>query len=395
MVSISIIMSTARDNFPIIGMPNLHLFHPTIESLKSQSFKDFEMIVVDGLYHLRSNLFEGKDGSLFGLFDKKELKAKYGFEIKHIPVEHNSIHNHGFWLDHRRWNVCGQLNSCLIHARGQLVVRLDDCCEFDSEYLKRIWDSYLSGLWLQGMHIRYLEGKPARLDNTYRNIGYETSIKADLLGEGSEERKKRDDILKSIFGEGGLIRDTRWKTVVEKGGRIFGEAIPASWLYGYSCFELESALRINGFDERFDGQKSLEDSDFGSRLSMVDGGVYRKKWLLDIGHQIIEHEHIGVSEKIIDSRYKPIVCNYSLYRLNQERGKEKGRSNGWMANSDILSKEDIEFVRTESLRHPCSPNGVTGHYEEDLNNRYGGWFDIWLKNQGIFDLREERKLYGL
>lgn len=59
MTAISIIMATARENYPIIGQPKLHMFKPTIDSLKTQSFKDFEFIIVDALYKKRLRLFQG------------------------------------------------------------------------------------------------------------------------------------------------------------------------------------------------------------------------------------------------------------------------------------------------------------------------------------------------
>lgn len=367
MVSISIIMSSARDDYPIVGLPQIHMLKPTIDSLKLQSFKDFQFVFCDALYNYRSGLFE-KDG----MFDKEKLP----FNVKHIPVEHNEKYNHGFWLSNRRWSVCGQLNSCIIHCSGELVIRIDDCCRFDSNYIQNIWDNYQTGLWAQSMYVRYLEGRPAVLNDTYRKIGYE------MNGSGGWDVSGRDKLLKQLYGENELIRDSRYKTVVEKGGRMVGDIIPENWFYGYVSFTLDAALDINGFDERFDGQKSLEDTDFGSRLEIKG---YRKNWVLDQRIQIIEYEHFGISEKVIDNGIKPVVCNYILYKLNREKKM-------FRANSERLSKHDVKYVRKESLKHPCSPNNIKGFYDEDCRGRL---FDIWTKNQGIFDLREERKLYGL
>lgn len=358
MPQISIIMSTARDDFPIIGLPDVHMLQPTIESLKIQKFQNFEFIFCDALYNYRPNLFKGEP------FDKEKL----GFVVKHIPVEHNSRFNHAFWLGHRRWNICGQLNSCLIHASGELVVRIDDCAEFDSRYLQRIWDEYETGLWLQGMHIRYLEGKPARLNKEYMEKGYEAKLSFTF-------EPNRDELLKKIYGENGLIRDSRYKLVNEGGGRIIGSE---EWFYGYSSFTLEAALKVNGFCELFDGDKSLEDSDMGSRL--VTTG-YNGKFLLDVKHQVIEHEHMAVSSKIVDTNVKPIKCNWSLYQVNK-------RKNRWKANSRILSEKDVEFVRSESLKPPCSP--TPNFYDSDCR---GKMFEMWVKNQPVFDLVEERKFY--
>jgi hypothetical protein len=362
MVSISFIMSSAREDFAIVGLPNLHILEPTINSLKIQSSKDFEFIFIDGLYHLRMGLFEGHP------FDKKKLP----FTVKHVPIEHSVLFNHRFPMDNRRWNVCGGLNTGLIHAEGELIVRLDDCCQFSSDYTKKFWEGYKSGYYPMAMHIRYLNGKPAVLNDTYRKVGYEINSSGGWDGN-------RDELLRNLYGENGLVRDSRYKKVVESGGKMVA---PSDWCYGYSSVPLDVALIVNGWDELFDFDKSLEDVDFGNRLTMAG---YGRKFLLDIGLQVIEHEHTGLSNRVMDSGIKPVKCNYAIYEINK-------KNNRWRANSNVLNKHDIKFIRKESLKHPCSPGGVGGYYDEDCKGRR---FDIWTKNMPIFDLREERKLYGL
>lgn len=364
MVNISFIMATARDDFPILGLPKIHLLQPTIESLKIQDYKDFEFIFVDGLFHLRSNLFKGFP------FHGDKLP----FPVTHIPIEHNRFFNHRFPMDNRRWNVCGSLNTGIIHAKGDLIVRLDDCCEFTSDYAKKFWEGYKSGYFPQALHIRYLEGKPAYLNDEYRKKGYEYSTSANF-GYKNAFESNRDEILRKLYGDGGLIRDSRYEIVKKEGGRMIASD---SWSYGYASFTLESALKVNGYDELFDFDKSLEDSDFGSRLTMAG---YANKFLLDVGLQVVEHEHGGLSNKVIDVNGPNVKCNYSIYLINRKKKR-------WRANSTMLDKNDLDFIRQESLRPPCSPR--PNFYDENCN---GKWFNVWAKNQPVFDLREERKLY--
>ena len=76
MPAISVIMPTARDDFPIIGLPDLHLFEPTMKSLVKQNFKDFEVIIVDAFHksepmisvnsHFRLNMFPLIQGTVSG-----------------------------------------------------------------------------------------------------------------------------------------------------------------------------------------------------------------------------------------------------------------------------------------------------------------------------------------
>lgn len=346
MLDISVIMPTARDNYSIIGQPDLHYLKPTIKSLSEQTFRDFEFIFVDALHGQRES---------------------YDFSKLPFPVKNVAVHpNHRFWLDRRRWNVCGQLNTGILHAEGELIVRIDDCSEFDSDFLQRFWDGYQSGYFPCAMHIRYLGGKPARFNEEYRKEGYEAKY--------SESFEKADklSILKMLYGDEGLVRDTRYRVVKAKGGRMIA---PPDWYYGYSSASLEAMLKINGYDELFDGDKSLEDADAGNRLTLAG---YGDKFLLDVEHQVIEHEHKPIPESLITRGLKPIKCNYAIHLLNRRKRR-------WRANSDTLTDKDLEFIRLESLKPPCSPE--PNFYDENCE---GELWKIWASNQPLFDLRTER-----
>lgn len=345
MPSISVIMPTARDEYPIVGMPNLRFLEPTLKSLKSQTFTDFEFIIVDALYDERSYDF-----------------SKLPFPVKHVPIDPR----HRFWLDRGRWGVCGQLNTALLHVEGELIVRVDDCSEFDERFLTRFWETYQSGLWALAMHIRFLKGKPARLNEEYLAEGYE-AIHSDTFEAG-----ERGEFLKKLYGEDGLIRDSRYEQVKARGGKMIA---PYNWMYGYSSFTLEAALKVNGFDEMFDGDKSLEDVDFGSRLEMAG---YRNMFSLDVEHQCIEHEHKPIPERLISSGQKPIKCNYAV--LSNSR-----KHHFFKANTEPLTDEMVADIIEETLKPPCSP--TPGMYEEDCE---GELFLRWVDNPPIFNLREER-----
>ena len=345
MPAISVIMPTARDDYPIIGLPDLHLFEPTMKSLVKQNFKDFEVIIVDAFHKERTHDF-----------------SKLPFPVKHVPIDPR----HRFWLDQGRWGVCGQLNTALLHAEGELIVRVDDCSEFDERFLARFWETYESGLWALAMHIRFLKGKPARLNKEYLDEGYESQYaeKWDTVD--------REVLLKKLYGEDGLIRDSRYDIVKERGGKSIA---PYNWMYGYSSFTLEAALKVNGFDELFDGDKSLEDVDFGSRLEMAG---YRDMFSLDVEHQCIEHEHKPIPERLIPSGQKSIKCNYAVMMNTRGHGF-------FRANTGPLTEKMVESIIEETLKPPCSPN--PGMYEGDCR---GYLFKRWLDNPPSFNLREER-----
>ncbi|KKN07879.1 hypothetical protein LCGC14_1062520 [marine sediment metagenome] len=347
MLDLSVILPLARDDFPIIGLPSIHVLEPTFHSLETQTFKDFELVVVDALYPQKREWIEAREWS---------------FPVKYVPVHPN----HRFWLDRGMWNVCGQLNTGILYVEGELIVRIDDCSEFGEDFLQRFWDGYQSGYFPLAMHMKYLKGKPARYDEEYRKEGHEAKYSESF------EKGEKLEILKRLYGEDGLVRDTRYQVVKARGGRMIA---PPDWYYGYSSASLEALLKINGYDELFDGNKSLEDADAGSRLTMAG---YGGKFLLDIDHQVIEHEHKPIPESLIARGLKPIKCNWAIYLLNRRKRR-------WRANSDNLTEEDLEFIRLESLKPPCSPN--PDFYDENCE---GELWKLWASNQPIFDLRVER-----
>jgi len=260
MVDVSVILITARPEFSIIGLPELDMLANIENCLKRQTFKEFELIVVDTLYDRRIHSFAGLP-----------------FEVKHVPVHPK----HRIWIDRKRYNICGALNTALMYAEGELIVRVDDCSEFDEEYLQRIWDEYETGLWLQGMHVKYLNGKIA------------------------------------VDANGVISQDSRIPITESHGGRCLG---PHEWMYGYATFPMEAAIKVNGL----------------------------------------------------------IKCNYAIYLLSRIK-------NVWRANTVKLSKEDIAFIKDETLRPPCStPN----HTYAD--NCEGQLFQLWIDSQHLFDLRERK-----
>lgn len=346
MVAISCIMATARDNYPIIGMPETHLFEPTFTSLEQQTFKDFELILVDALYPKRQE------------WVTKDLQ----FPIKYVPVHPN----HRFWLDRKRWFVCGALNTGIIHANGELLVRIDDCSQFDSTFLEKFWNGYKSGYFPLAMHIRYLGGKPARFNKEYVEKGYEANYRT------SKDKEEQEVILRRLYGDEGIVRDTRYPIVKARGGKMIA---PLDWFYGYSSLSLQAALDINGFNELFDGDKGQEDQEAGLRLTMAG---YKNMFSLNVDHQVIEHEHLPPSPEVILPDQPNIKCNYSIFLLNQKQ-------NNYQANKLKLTEKDLEFIREESLKPPCSPR--PHFYADDCQ---GDLWKLWAEHQNIFDLRMER-----
>lgn len=355
-VKMSLVLITAREDFAMLGLPDIHVLGPCMSSLVEQSFTDFELIVVDGLYKFRPDMFNGNP------FDTGKLP----FKVKHVPVHPL----HSFWFSKGRPFSCAAFNTGLLHASGELVVKIDDCCQFNKEYLATIWDFYSQyGYFPLSMHVRYVDGKPVYFNQAYRDRFRETDAAKKYVQDAVFEKYYQ------LYGEGGLIGDSRLKVVKENGGRMIAER---SWFYGYSSMSLDAALRVNGMDELMDADFSIMDVDLGNRIAMSEGD---NLFILDEKLTVIEHSHLQVSPRIFVEPYSlgAIKCNYAILKLNE-------RKNRFRANQDLLSDDDLEFIKKETLRHPCSWN--PHQYMDDCE---GPMFKLWASNQPIFDLKEERK----
>jgi len=320
---------------------------PTLYSLEKQTFRDFELIIVDALYPERREWIEDR---------------KWSFPIKYVAPHRN----HRFWFNRGLWNVSGFLNTALLYCEGDLIVRLDDCCEIpDRDYLKKFWEYYKSGLFALALHVRYLKGRPARVDENYLKEGYEAKY-------AQMPKEDRAALLRRLYGENGIVRDTRWP-IVERAGTYIA---PPEWFYGYSSASLEALLRVNGFNELCDPTKGQEDQELGVRLAMAG---YKDMFILDKDLWVIEHEH----KPAIVKSPEPFKCNYAL--IQYERAKGLYRANSW-----ILTRENCEWIR-KNICSTC-PN-LRRCVNETLNGRFyieGDLFRIWLNHQNTFNLREER-----
>ncbi len=320
-MKISLVMATARASYPSeINGPQLvekkgpHLFDIILKSLERQTFTDFELIIVDALYHKRKDFFRHKH---------------YPFPVKHI-ADKPSV-----WLSKGMWALCSARNQGIIHSDGELVVFIDDAFGFGRDWLELFWKYYdEDGLFAQAL--------------------------ADFYTQEGEK----------VIRDGEWIRDSRWKFVDEGSEhlRIHGDAYIhnlGDWfnVCGGTAVSMEMLLRVNGFDENFDGTKSLEDCDLGRRLVELGCEFVFDKRLKSNGYDTYYHLE---NQNYNGSEFK---SNLPLVQVNSDRPRI-------VVNKDLLTEEEVKFVREESPKW-----GVT------INDEL---FEFWVDTQPIFDLRELR-----
>jgi len=240
-------MITARTDFPYLGRPDLHIFEPTVESFKKQTLKDFELIIVDALYSKRKNYF---------------TKLELPFSVKHIPAQPN------IWIAKGLPGITTQYNKGIIYADGELLFFTGDSHMVQANFMHELWRRYREGYFALAWYF---------YDNSFSD--------ADDMSEwGSPKDKEKFDIAYpdqkseapityNLLGYTGkkVSIEHRYIKAFKKNKRQVCST-PWVWWFGCSSASLEAMLKINGFNQKFDGDRMLLDCDVGSRLEMAGYG---------------------------------------------------------------------------------------------------------------------------
>lgn len=329
---ISIILTTARPSFgSIIGYEKIELFAPTIASLERQSFAGFELVIVDALHHLRPERFS------------KQPK----FAVKHVAFTKQESR----WLRHGMWNNVQMRNKGIIYADGELVVFAADCSEFSPRAMELYWTYYQKGMLGQAVFQWCEAGK---------NI---------------------------------VKKDHRW---LELEKTLSGQLVHSfpGWFYEYSSMPMNLLLRLNGFDENFDGVKALEDVEIAMRANQLG----QTRYVLDSQLYVNEYLHHPLPEWLFNEdhamRKGGLKWNAPASAKYTEAFKDayaimmfNERHHRWKANTEPLTDDDLAEIKEYSDR--CFEDGtLTGNrylWEQSPHYRY------WLDNQPVFDLKERRE----
>ena len=321
-------------------------FKALLANLQRQNMHEFELIYVDTFYDENREKF---DSYLPGL----------KFIVKHIPV-HES---HRYWYDKGYTYISAAKNTGILHADGELCITCDDAEFFPDDFIHRYWRHYKNGFLMLGMH------------NRMKKIKVHGDIPAFPLSGEIYVNDHRIEQVKSAIGKKAS------KTYQHTNG---------SWAFAGTSFGLVDALELNGFNEKMDGCKSLEDCDFGTRLQLIG-----KKFIQDMNgiFYIVDHPSysemnptnweegkdcqktlldIKPTKKKIDNLIA--IENYGMYRCGIELKETK-------ANFNPITSKHLEIIKRETLHYrkfdPLSPDNAEK-------------FEIW-KNVPTFDLKKQRE----
>jgi hypothetical protein len=97
------------------GRPGVHIFEFLMQSLRKQTFKDFEVVIADVLFDERKTYFTHRPEK---------------FSVKHVPVKPN------IWIDKGYCAISTTKNTCLLHANNEVIVFTDDCSYLNERHLE-------------------------------------------------------------------------------------------------------------------------------------------------------------------------------------------------------------------------------------------------------------------
>ncbi len=229
----------------------------TMAAMRDQTFKDFELIVVDNRYEQRKDAMAA-------------LAAEYGVRLVHAP-EHR---RNGKWIV-----ACAAFNTAIALARGKYVIILHDF-------------TYVPPGWIEA-HVEALEGHPRRyVMIEHVNVDL-PEVKASRELEYNRSCDRPSTETDPVFTDGSLD-----EIAIFKDGRFDNSWLPRpigpdQWqtnftniyragdrpIYGWvsltnDSFHREFMYELNGIDERFDMGRGSFDANIGMRVAMAGGETF-------------------------------------------------------------------------------------------------------------------------
>ena len=337
---VTVTMHTASEDNFLQNQGIESYFENVCINLSRQTFRSFELIYIDTHYEQNREKFD----SIF---------PKYALYVKHVPVHDN----HRYWHDLGGTYISAAKNTGILYADGELVISLDDAEFMPDDLLSRYWGHYQNGNYMLGLHKRL------------RSV--------DAVG---------GKIMFPINGDE-YINDHRYLSMTQD---VVRHTIGNNAFAGTS-YSLEDALILNGFNERMDGCKSLEDCDFGYRLEalgrkfvfdkqgfvyILDHQSYTDKYINTGWEQAAETQESDMKPTPTKKKVESIVCveNYGVHMFAV-------KLKHLQANNYDLQTQHYDILREETQKYRHFDIFAEDHKEK---------LEMWMKVPN-FDLKQERE----
>lgn len=332
-----------------------------LKSLSKQTFKNFELIICDGIYKYRKDLIS-------------KIKDNYDFTIKHIEPTKNV-----FPIS----CASNAYNSGFINAEADIVLMItdysylpEDCVEKHVKFHK---ENPQENIGYMCPH-QYKSLPELNKDfPTYQNPEYQKLV--DDLDSG-----KFDSMMFSIFKDDFDI-DPESLPLDSMGNadtKLFmpyGEGDQNSFNGKNESVKMEAILKINGWSEECDGTHSVQDNLFSDMLVKKLG----LKWIVDATNKLYI-----INPRFVmpwANRIRPYQENKPIWDRMQAEGY-KNRINDWdlrKARNKILNKEfknelkEFEKGLKDSKNNPYKVLTGEAKLKLDCNALEYGKYNIPLK----------------
>jgi len=367
---VSFILITARMDFPYLNRPDLHVFEPTIESFKAQTMKDWgEVVIVDVLYDQRKDYFKGMDLS---------------FKVKHIPAKPN------LWLEKGFPGISTQYNKGIIYADGELLFFTGDSHMVTPDFMQNLWDYYQQGYFPLAW---YLYDQSCS-EPSFISGRLDVQPAQEKFKVAYPDQDSASPIPYNVSGYSGkrVSIEHRYTTAFKEPDRT---VFPAPWLWWFGCSSasLEAMLKINGFNQNFDGDRMLLDCDVGSRLELAGYGLrlalFKNLFLARIPTDA------SYWNPVLKKKGITIKCNYPFIWYSRFFKEYK-------SNTHVLTEPDIKWIKEVWCAHRCPIRELCKRehpwqYPFEHKSGYPGhqssktWFNFWKTHQTVIDLVSERE----
>jgi hypothetical protein len=240
------------------------------------------------------------------------------FKFKHVDLHPG----HRYWRDLGHYYISAAKNTGILYADGELCVTCDDAEFFPSHFLSGYWR-----YWLVEKKLAHAYHKRWKTIHTVNGLPV-----YPLQGDGyiNETRNFPEPVRRHSMG---------------------------NWLWAGTSFPLELAVRLNGFNERMDSYKSLEDCEFGERLVMSGMNfVLDKNLWLDIIDHPSYADRAGSPEWDLPKLTEFIALeNYGIWQWSKELGER-------IANKHPITDAQLQLIKRETLKYrnfdPLAPENA-------------------------------------
>ena len=248
-MKISVILPTNRPNGPLYAL----------HSLSKQTFpsEDFELLVVNDC-------------------SPRIYDFLPAFSVKWLTGKTN------YWRSNRL--IANARNTALIHARGELIIFLDDFCWVPPRWLEEHWFTY--------------QRTPFTMIGAGKAVKYIPHRYEDL------DQLPLPDVGDKV--EGAFIRNLAQFKVSDTRGSASLRDCGGGWFYTMNASApLVKIVEVNGFDEEYD-LTSEEDIDLGVRLERAGCKFfYRPDHDCTVFH--VDHREVDAEMRKLPKRYKEVT----------------------------------------------------------------------------------------